>query len=56
MRILHMADTPTPSKTDEERRRMLGLILAGGALAGLGSAPAAAQDDAACNSIRNTLL
>ena len=56
MRILHMADTPTPSITDEERRRMLGLILAGGALAGLGSAPAAAQDDAACNSIRNPLL
>ena len=51
-----MPDIPTPSITDEERRRLLGLMLAGGALAGLGSAPAAAQDDAVCNSIRNALL
>ena len=51
-----MPDTPTPSITDEERRRILGLVLAGSACAGLGSAPAVAQDDTACSSIRNSLL
>ena len=51
-----MPETPTPSITDEERRRLVGLMFAGGALAALGSAPATAQDSAGCNSIRNPLL
>ncbi len=51
-----MPDTPTPPIADEERRRIMGLLFAGSALAGLSSVPAAAQDNAVCNSIRNPLL
>ncbi len=51
-----MPDTPTPSVTDEERRRILGLMLAGGALACPGSAATAAQDKAIDDSIRNPLM
>ena len=41
-----MRETPTASVTDEERRRILGVMLAGGAITSLSSAPIAAQDDA----------
>jgi 5'-nucleotidase (lipoprotein e(P4) family) len=51
-----MSDTPKQPRTDEERRRLLGLVLAGGACASLGSAAAAAQDDDPDYSIRNPLL
>lgn len=48
-----MPDTPKPIVPNEERRRILGLTLASGACAGLGSATALAQDD---DGIRNPLL
>ena len=51
-----MRETPTASVTDEERRRILGFMLAGGAITSLSSAPIAAQDDAVDDSIRNPLL
>jgi 5'-nucleotidase (lipoprotein e(P4) family) len=51
-----MPDTPKLSEADEERRRILGLVLSGGALASLGSAPSAAQDEMAGDSLRNPLL
>ena len=51
-----MPRTPTPRVTDEERRRMLGLMLAGSALASLGSTQVAAQDAAADDGLRNPLL
>jgi len=51
-----MADKEKPSITDEERRRILGLVLAGGACAGLGSAVTAAQGADVDDSIRNPLL
>ncbi len=51
-----MPDTPTSSITDEERRRILGFMLAGGALTSLSSATIAAQDDAADDSNKNSLL
>ena len=51
-----MPSTATPSIADEERRRILGLMLAGGALACPGSAAIAAQDQAIDESIRNPLM
>ena len=51
-----MPDTPIPSEADEERRRILGLVLAGSALAGLGSATTAAQDEMVGDRLRNPLL
>jgi 5'-nucleotidase (lipoprotein e(P4) family) len=51
-----MADTPKPSATDEERRRILGLVLTGSAFAGLGSATSVAQDEVDGDSLRNPLL
>ncbi len=48
-----MRDTPIPSVENEERRRILGLVLAGGACVSLNSAAVAAQDD---DDIRNPLL
>ena len=51
-----MPDTPMPSEADEERRRILGLALTGSALAGLGSATTAAQDEMVGDSLGNPLL
>ncbi len=51
-----MPDTPIPSEADEERRRILGLVLVGSALAGLGSATTAAQDEMVGDRLRNPLL
>ena len=50
-----MRDTPKISVTDKERRRILGLMLAGGAIGGLRSMPVAAQENAS-DDIRNPLL
>ncbi len=50
-----MRDTPTTSVRDRDRRRILGLMLAGGAIGGLSSAPFAAQENAA-DDFRNPLL
>ena len=47
-----MPDTTIQPATDEERRRILGLVLAGGACASLNPATVAAQDDdGTCNSL-----
>ena len=50
-----MRDTPTTPVRDKERRRILGFMLAGGAIGGLSAAPIAAQESAA-DDIRNPLL
>jgi len=50
-----MRDTATTSLKDKERRRIIELMLAGGAVAGLGSAPGLAQEGAA-DDVRNPLL
>ncbi len=50
-----MRDTRTTPVRDKERRRILGFMLAGGAIGGLRAAPIAAQESAA-DDIRNPLL
>jgi len=50
-----MSDTPT-TDTDNERRRILGLMVAAGACGGLNSAPLAAQDAAGRDELGNPLL
>lgn len=51
-----MGDKQTTTVTDRDRRRILGLMIAGGAVGGVSSLPVAAQDGAASNEIRNSLL
>ena len=51
-----MPDSPAAFETDEERRRILGFVLAAGAVSSLSSAPGAAQDEAVADSINNPLL
>ena len=51
-----MPDSPAAFETDEERRRILGFVLAAGAVSSLSSAPSAAQDEAVADSINNPLL
>ena len=51
-----MPDSPAAFETDEERRRILGFVLAAGAVSSLSSAPSAAQDEAVADSISNPLL
>lgn len=51
-----MSDTPISTASDRERRRVLGMLLAGGAAGGLGAMPAGAEGTAAGDELMNPLL
>jgi len=51
-----MSDTPTTTETDNERRRILGLMIAAGTCGGFAGVPAAAQDATVRNELGNPLL